>query len=124
MTSYYEKMYSKFEAKLLQDADDAITKCGLWGWMAEFNPAAGVGFMFTRDDHLDRIHAEMKMYDDHSGASYGWTMRVMQKVARLGKDKFATVVATENPPCPCRKAAGYWSGWCGNAGGGVPACDH
>ena len=26
--------------------------------------------------------------------------------------------------CPCRKKKGYRYGWCGVAGGGVPACDH
>lgn len=26
--------------------------------------------------------------------------------------------------CPCRAAAGHTEGWCGVAGGGVPACDH
>jgi hypothetical protein len=117
-------MYSEHEAAMLQDADDAITKCDLWGWMKEFNPAAGVGFTFTQDATLDRIHAEMKLYDSHSGSSYGWTMRTMQKIAVLGKDNFAKIAATENPPCSCRKKAGYWSGWCGVAGGGVPGCDH
>jgi hypothetical protein len=29
-----------------------------------------------------------------------------------------------NEPCSCRKKAGFTSGWCGVAGGGVPACDH
>jgi hypothetical protein len=27
-------------------------------------------------------------------------------------------------PCPCRAAQGFEHGWCGVAGGGVPACDH
>ena len=26
--------------------------------------------------------------------------------------------------CKCRKDQGYTHGWCGVAGGGVPACDH
>jgi hypothetical protein len=26
--------------------------------------------------------------------------------------------------CECRAAKGLSSGWCGVAGGGVPACDH
>jgi len=26
--------------------------------------------------------------------------------------------------CECRKANGFAFGWCGVAGGGVPACDH
>jgi ADP-ribose pyrophosphatase len=28
------------------------------------------------------------------------------------------------PPCWCRRENGFTSGWCGVAGGGVPACDH
>lgn len=33
-------------------------------------------------------------------------------------------VSVHIPPCGCRVARGYTSGWCGVAGGGVPACDH
>eukprot|EP00047_Mylnosiga_fluctuans_P017472 m.61617 g.61617 ORF g.61617 m.61617 type:complete len:135 (+) comp7095_c0_seq1:88-492(+) len=28
------------------------------------------------------------------------------------------------PACMCRREQGYTEGWCGVAGGGVPACDH
>jgi len=28
------------------------------------------------------------------------------------------------PPCSCRVAKGLEKGWCCQAGGGVPACDH
>ena len=31
---------------------------------------------------------------------------------------------TVTTACPCRKANGFNFGWCGVAGGGVPACDH
>lgn len=27
-------------------------------------------------------------------------------------------------PCLCRRQQGFKEGWCGVAGGGVPACDH
>ena len=37
------------------------------------------------------------------------------------KAKTATTATTA---CPCRKANGFAVGWCGVAGGGVPACDH
>ncbi len=123
MDNKYLMIYSKFEAMMLQDADAAITECGLWEWMSTYNPPDGKGFMFSNHPNQDKINAAMK-FDGHSGASYGWTMRTMQKIARIGWDKFATVAATENPPCPCRRKAGYWAGWCGVAGGGVPACDH
>ena len=34
------------------------------------------------------------------------------------------IVSIKNTACPCRKAKGLTEGWCGVAGGGVPACDH
>lgn len=123
MDNKYLKLYSKHEAMMLQDADAAITECGLWDWMSSYNPASGDGFMFSNHPNLDKINAAMK-YQGHSGASYGWTMRTMQLVARIGWDKFAMLMSTEHPPCPCRKSQGYWAGWCGVAGGGVPGCDH
>ncbi len=123
MESRYATVYSGLEVTLLQDADDTITKCGLWEWMREFNPATGEGFMFTNHPNLDNIIAGMK-YQGHSGASFAWTMRTMQKIARVGWDEYVRLAATESPPCPCRRAKGYFAGWCGVAGGGVPACDH
>lgn len=123
MDNKYLKIYPKHEAMMLQDADTAITESGLWEWMSTYNPASGDGFMFSSHPNLDKIGEAMK-YQGHSGSSYGWTMRMMQKIARLGWDKFAMIAATENPPCPCRRKAGYWAGWCGVAGGGVPGCDH
>lgn len=123
MSSKYLKLYSDFEAMMLQDADDAITKCDLWEWLASYTPEEGKGFMFSNHPNLTKIDAALK-YQGHSGSSYGWTMRTMQRVARLGWATFAEVTSNDNPPCPCRQAAGKWGGWCGVAGGGVPGCDH
>lgn len=36
----------------------------------------------------------------------------------------ARTARTATTACPCRKANGFAFGWCGVAGGGVPACDH
>jgi hypothetical protein len=43
---------------------------------------------------------------------YGWEKKVDAPVNRMLS------------ACACRKAKGYSKGWCGIAGGGVPACDH
>ena len=123
MQSNYELLYSKFEAMMLQDADNAIAACDLWTWLLEFDPTAGEGFMFTNHPNLNTIIVALK-YQGHSGASFAWTMRTLQKVARLGWAQFVQLAATENPPCPCRKKAGCFAGWCGVASGGVPGCDH
>lgn len=145
-TPDFETLYEPYESKMLKDAYEAITACDLWDWMKTYRPKDGLGFMFTRHDNLDRIEKEMK-YGGHSGASYGWTMRVMEDIAKRGWDGHRNAVrqaraehelrkwATEqrkgtlefptySGACPCRTRQGQTSGWCGVAGGGVPACEH
>jgi hypothetical protein len=135
-TPNFEKLYSAFEATMLEDAYQAISACDLWDWMRSYSPEEGKGFMFSNHPNLDRINKEMK-YGGHSGGSYGWTMRTMQTIAKLGWEEFVKQVmerrrkedeeicaAPKAPACPCRHAKGYTHGWCGVAGGGVPGCDH
>lgn len=97
MTKYLS-LYTKFEAMMLQDADDAITSCGLWEWLREYSPEEGKGFMFSQHPNLDRIDKALK-FEGHSGSSHAWTMRTMQQVARLGWDKFAQVAAANKRAC-------------------------
>lgn len=128
-TPDFETVYEPFEAKMLADAYQAITACDLWDWMRVFRPKDGEGFMFANHPNLDRINEEMK-YGGHSGASYGWTMRQMESLAKIGWDEHKRIVLRKRAeerkgnPCPCRRLKGYTDGWCGVAGGGVPACDH
>lgn len=144
-TPDFETIYEDFECEMLKDAYQAITACDLWGWMKEYTPKEGMGFMFSRHDNLDRIDKEMK-YGGHSGSSYGWTMRVMEDIAKRGWERHLNAVRqaraehalqdwaraqrklpdfpTYSGACPCRARKGYTSGWCGVAGGGVPGCEH
>ncbi len=72
--------------EMFDDAYNAIEAVwGGWEFM-ERDPGEG-GFMFSGDPYSAAIQKNMK-YDGHSGASYGWTMRVMQKIARVGWDRF------------------------------------
>lgn len=71
---------------MFDDAYKAIDSVfGAWEFV-ERDPGSG-GFMFSSDPHSVAISKAMK-YDGHSGASYGWTMRVMQQIARVGWDRF------------------------------------
>jgi hypothetical protein len=71
---------------MFDDAYRAIDAVwGGWEFM-ERNPGEG-GFMYSSDPYSAEIQKNMK-YDGHSGASYGWTMRVMQKIARVGWERF------------------------------------
>lgn len=141
-TPDFETIYTPSESKMLKDAYDAITWCEMWDWMREYTPIEGLGFMFSSHPNLDRINGEMKLLDEHSGASYGWTMRQMESIAKRGWEDHKNQVRwnrairklqdwaktqRERPhghPCQCRLAKGYTFGWCGVAGGGVPGCDH
>jgi hypothetical protein len=138
-TPHFETVYTTFETPMLQDAYQAITACDLWEWMRTYAPEDGRGFMFGNHPNQEKINEKMT-YTGHSGASYGWTMRAMEDIAKNGWDshknrvrqaralgkleQWASKQRKPNNPCPCRSTAGFRDGWCAVAGGGVPACDH
>ncbi len=128
------------QATMLADAEQAVTKAGLWEYLRLQSTPGKDGFMLSTDIELAMINAEMT-YRSHSGASYAWTMRQMEAIAKGGWEPYANrirlVKSTEQlrheenlsriraeRACPCRAEKGLTSGWCGVAGGGVPACDH
>jgi hypothetical protein len=71
---------------MFEDAYKAIDS--VWaGWeFVERDPGEG-GFMFSTSVIAVAIQKNMK-YEGHSGASYGWTMRKMQHLARIGWEAF------------------------------------
>jgi hypothetical protein len=141
--------FDTHDATMLQDAYDAITKADMWEYMRLPSTPGKDGFMFSNAIELAAISTEMT-YDGHSGSSYAWTMRQMEAIAKKGWETYtnevrahraleqlraeeadarrrserAHAMPTYGSACPCRSATGYTSGWCGVAGGGVPACDH
>lgn len=125
---------------MLADAYDAITTADLWEYFRRPSTPGKDGFMFSTDIELTAIESKM-MFKGHSGASYAWTMRQMEAIAKGGWEPYAnrirlvkSTIQLEHEvelariragrPCACRKEKGLTSGWCGVAGGGVPACDH
>ena len=139
-TPPFDTLYSPYESTLLADAHQAVTQCEAWSWLATYDPENG--FMFSSHPTLDRITAAMTHLDEHSGSSFGFTMRVMQSIAKRGWDAHRIIVrdartvreltawaatrtrSQRGGPCACRAAAGKDGGWCGVAGGGVPGCEH
>ena len=125
---------------MLADAYQAIAATDMWDYMRLPTTPGKDGFMFSSAIELAVINAAMK-YTGHSGASYGWTMRQMEAIAKEGLDVYGNRIRATRAmeqlrheeafakvraqrPCPCRAEKGLTSGWCGVAGGGVPACDH
>ena len=132
--------FDTHEARLLQDAYDAVTKADMWEYLKLPSTPGKEGFMFNADIELTAINYEMT-YTGHSGASHAWVMRQMEAIAKKGWASYANAVREQrslkqlraeeaaarrrvSTACPCRSAQGETSGWCGVAGGGVPACDH
>lgn len=142
------------DKEMLSSAYEAVSSVpDGWDFLKTYDPGHG-GFMFsTPPPKMEEINkAVLDRYGGHSGASYGMTMRNIQFIAKEGWSTYVTKVMSRYPaphaasasvapvapaaqaaparavtgfpyPCPCRAAQGL-DGWCGVAGGGVPACDH
>jgi hypothetical protein len=110
-----------YEKEMLDDMYKAITQAELWTWMAHPSIPGDGGFMFSSHPEIAEISKKLK-YTEHSGSSFGLCMRVMQKIARRGWDVYVVDV-WKTPTCKCMREKGL-VGWCGVAGGGVPAGDH
>jgi hypothetical protein len=84
MIDYISLGYDEDEQEMLQDAYQAIEKTKMWDYM-KGEPRGG--YTFTDDEELRIINRHLE-YTGHSGFSFGWTMRTMQNIARLGEEKF------------------------------------
>jgi len=112
------------EKESLIDAYNAVEKTdGAWEWLKRPDvPPEDKGFMFCGDPMLNQIMKNMEMAGYHSGASFAYTMRTMEMIAKYGWNRYLRSFGLI-PACPCRSAKGEVTGWCGVAGG-VPGCEH
>ena len=125
MEPNFAEIYDKHDAEMIQDAYDTIHRLGMWEWFGKFKPHPNEGFMFTSDINIAMIGKELKFYDSHSGASFGCTMSLVHHIAQHGWENHKNeAIKRHGAACPCRRAQGKVTRWCGNAGGGVPACEH
>lgn len=73
--------YSEDSQEMLTSAYNVITRMEKWNYIKETQPGDG-GYTFTSNEELVKIMNEINNdYQYHSGASLGWTMRVMQQIA-------------------------------------------
>lgn len=88
--------YDTMSTQYLEDVYQALQDSKLEDWFVEYNPPEEKGFMFSNHPNLDIIHKHMKLYGDHSGASYGWTMRTLQLELRKQPKHILTVMIEES----------------------------
>lgn len=76
-------------------AFDAITQLELWSFMREF---PGESFMFSSAPEVSRISERISQlgYEGHSGASFGFTMRAMEYIAKNGLDMYQEAYEIQN----------------------------
>ena len=65
-------------------------------FLSTYSPPANKGFMFTKDEDkpakLKDIEKRVGNSDGHSGASFGWTMRALESIAKNGWDGYVSLV--------------------------------
>ena len=76
------------ECLMLEDAYQAVTAADKWSFLERPDVPGEGGFMFSNWPEMEEVSKHMK-YDGHSGGSYGWTMRTMQRIAKVGWDSYA-----------------------------------
>ena len=102
----FEFITSTSDRRMYETAFNAITQLELWPYMRNFQ---GASFMFSDSPEVDRIYEKIENlgYAGHSGASFGFTMRTMEFIAKHGLQRFeqdyrasteATLVAAAQRP--------------------------
>ena len=81
--------------QMLEDAFQAVTVTESWEYIAK-DPVGG-SFILCADKRMMAINEALK-FDGHSGGSYGWTMRTMQLIARVGWDAYLANYLVETMP--------------------------
>jgi hypothetical protein len=76
---------------MLSTAFNAVTQLELWGFIREFsNSEANISFAFSNDIRVSQIYNKIEElgYDGHSPASFGYTMREIEYIAKYGLDEY------------------------------------
>jgi len=80
---------SAIDRTMFEDMWAAINAAEGWADM-KADPGEG-GFMFGHAPIVERVTAQLKDRVGHSGASFGYTMRAMQQLARVGWAQFISL---------------------------------
>ena len=67
----------------IKDMCDTVTRLELWDWFRNASPPEGQGYMFWGHENVDKISNGLND-NPHSGATFGYCMRLMQAIAKQG----------------------------------------
>ena len=80
----FEFIQPESTRNILIDAHEAITRCELWQWLANFKETS---FMWSTAPELEKIACyvfQTRIGSLHSGSSFAYIMREMEKIAKYG----------------------------------------
>lgn len=97
-----------WDKEMIQSGFDAVESVGGgWEYLKTYAPPKDQGFMFSEPTgkRLEIEKAIESRYGGHSGASYGWTMRGLERIAKEGWEAYArrTLDAYGPPPLSSSK---------------------
>ena len=97
----------KWDREMIETGFQAVSSVeGGWEFLKSYSPPVNQGFMFSPSEgkrkEIDDAIAER--YPGHSGATYGCTMRILERIAKDGWEAYAKRVLKEyGPPNPLVK---------------------
>ena len=73
----------------LHDMYTVINEKELWDHIRDNPPDPNKGYMFGSDDKINLIDNDQRVNQHgHSGATFAYSMRVMQRISKVGFQKF------------------------------------
>lgn len=83
------KVYGNDFTPCLQKMYAVISELELWDYIRDNPPDKNTGYMFSNEPNILKIGNHPKVIDSgHSGATFAYSMRIMQMIAELGFNKF------------------------------------
>ena len=83
------KMYGGDFRHALHNLYIVIDEKELWDYIRENPPDPNKGYMFSDDNTISSIGNDQRINQDgHSGATFAYAMRVMQRISYVGFSKF------------------------------------
>ena len=92
------KVYGMDFRTELNTMAQTVEKYGLWSWFRTESPPEGTGYMFWGHENVSLINNNLPN-NEHSGATFGFALRVMQAIAKKGFENWKQgIIATTQVP--------------------------
>lgn len=82
-------VYGSDFRKSLNNIYNVIEEKELWNYIKCNSPSPETGYMFSNDNIINQIGNDPRVLNSgHSGATFAYAMRCMQRIADVGFDQF------------------------------------